>query len=336
MSEFLASNHTQDIYADALVWDAHAGIFPDPKIDLGVLSEWRENGATYVSINVGFDVMDWQQTLATLAAYRRWLLIHNDCFMLAGSVEEILCCKRDDKLAVSFDIEGMNALNGDINMVALYHSLGVRQMLFAYNLNNAAAGGCHDTDIGLTRFGFEIVREMNRVGMIVDCSHASYKTTMDIMAESTAPVVFSHSNPAEICEHQRNINDDQIKACAQTGGVIGINGMGIFLGDNDVSNKTLLQHICYVTELVGVEHVGFGFDFSPGIDVDIGAILKSRPDFWPAGQRYDTPGIKHASPSQLPDLVEGLLDRRFSESEIRGFLGENFCRVAAVAWQHKT
>ena len=101
-------------------------------------------------------------------------------------------------------------------------------MLFAYNLNNEAAGGCHDKDIGLSTFGKAIVKEMNRLGIIIDCSHAGLKTTMDIMEHSTKPIVFSHSNPRAICEHERNITDDQIKACAKIGGVIGINGMGIF------------------------------------------------------------------------------------------------------------
>jgi len=274
----------------------------------------------------------WRQTLSTLAAYRRWILLHDDRFVLAGSVEDILRAKQQARLAVSFDIEGMNALNGDLNMVGVYHALGVRQMLFAYNLNNQAAGGCHDTDIGLTDFGRAIVGEMNRLGMIVDCSHASYRTTMDIMAQSTIPVVFSHSNPIAICDHERNIRDEQIKACADTGGVIGINGMGIFLGDNDVSNDTLLRHIRYVAELVGIEHVGLGFDFSPDTGLDIGTILSSRPDFWPDGQRYDTPGIKHAGPSQLPGLVACLNEQGFSDSQIRGVLGENFRRVAATAW----
>ena len=332
MSAEAASSQSLELYTNALVWDAHAGVFADPKIDLNLLNEWFDNGVDYLSINVGFDVMDWRQTLSTLAAYRRWILSHDDRFVLAGSVEDILRAKQQARLAVSFDIEGMNALNGDLNMVGVYHALGVRQMLFAYNLNNQAAGGCHDTDIGLTDFGRAIVGEMNRLGMIVDCSHASYRTTMDIMAQSTVLVVFSHSNPVAICDHERNIRDEQIKACADTGGVIGINGMGIFLGDNDVSNDTLVAHIRYVAELVGVEHVGLGFDFSPDTGLDIGTILSSRPDFWPDGQRYDTPGIKHAGPSQLPDLVDCLNEQGFSDGQIRGVLGENFRRVAAIAW----
>jgi len=157
----------------------------------------------------------------------------------------------------------MNPLNGDINMLGVYHALGVRQMLFAYNLNNKAAGGCHDKDMGLTQFGREIVREMNRLGMLVDCSHAAYQTTMDIMTESDKPVVFSHSNPTAVCPHQRNIDDDQIKAYAKTGGVIGVNGMAIFLGSNNSDNDNLIRHIVYLNDLVGAEHIGIGFDYSP-------------------------------------------------------------------------
>ena len=319
-------------YPDSLVWDAHAGVFPSPEVDLNLLDEWVHAGVSYLSINVGFDVMDWQDTLATLAAYRRWIVGNADRFLLVDKVADIDRARTENRFAVSFDIEGMNALNNDINMVSAYHALGVRQMLFAYNLNNAAAGGCHDQDTGLTAFGRDVVHEMNRVGMIVDCSHAAYTTTMDIMQESSRPVVFSHSNPSVVWNHQRNIRDDQIRACAATGGVIGLNGMGIFLGDNDISIPTMLKHVRYVSELVGPEHTGFGFDYSPNIDVDIGDILRSRPDFWPAGQQYDTRGIRHASPEQLPRLVDALAESGFDDAAIHGFLGQNFRRVAAAAW----
>ena len=321
------------LYQDALVWDAHAGVFPSPDVDLNLLDEWRQQGASYVSINVGFDVMDWQETLATLAAYRRWVLVHPDRFVLAGTTGDIDRARAEGKLALSFDIEGLNALNDDLNMVSLYHALGVRQMLFAYNLNNAAAGGCHDTDTGLTAFGHEVVQEMNRVGMIVDCSHAGYTTSMDIMQESQKPVVFSHSNPVAVWDHQRNIRDEQIRACAATGGVVGLNGMGIFLGDNDIAVETMARHVTYVSDLVGSQHIGFGFDYSPEIDVDIGVILRSRPDYWPAGQQYDTSNIKHAGPALLPALLDRLADSGLNDADIRGFLGENFRRVADSTWK---
>ena len=102
-----ASRRSQDLYRGALVWDAHAGVFPDPKIDLTLLSDWLDQGVNYLSINVGFDVMSWQQTLATLAAYRHWVLAHDNQFILAGTVEDILSAKQQaGRLAVSFDIEG--------------------------------------------------------------------------------------------------------------------------------------------------------------------------------------------------------------------------------------
>jgi len=326
------TTNAETLYADSLVWDAHAGVFPSADVDLNLLKDWRDNGVNYLSINVGFDVMDWQQTMSTLAAYRHWILAQQEHFMLVGNIDDIAIARQQGKLALSFDIEGMNALNGDINMLGVYHALGVRQMLFAYNLNNAAAGGCHDKNTGLTEFGRQIVGEMNRLGMIVDCSHAAYQTTMEIMAESSKPVVFSHSNPITVCQHQRNIRDDQIKACAETGGVIGVNGMGIFLGNNNSGNDNLIKHVVYLSELVGTAHIGIGFDYSPPTGLDLSAILSSRPDYWPAGQAYDTPHIDHASPSQLPELTAQLQQQGFSDVEIGGILGGNFHRVAAQSW----
>lgn len=316
----------------SLIWDAHAGLFPSPEMDLTVLEDWRAHNVNYLSINVGFDVMSRDESLSTLAVYRRWLLGHPDHYLLAGTFADIIEAQRTDRLAVSFDIEGMNALGGDINMVAVYHALGVRQMSFAYNLNNAAAGGCHDVDIGLTPFGIDILAEMNRVGMIVDASHTSYRTSMDLIERSKTPVVFSHSNPTSVWQHQRNITDDQIKACAAKGGVIGLNGLAIFVGDNDISTDGLLRHLFGLIDMAGPAHVGLGFDYTPDVTVDLTSILSARPDYWPAGQQYDTPDIGHSGPSKIPDLVTGMQARGLTEGEISGILGQNFSRVAKETW----
>ena len=110
------SKHFSDIQqmcAQSLIWDAHAGIFPDPKINLTLIDALRENSVDYVSINVGFDVMDWQQTITTLAAYRNWVLANDNRFILVNKIDDVENAKKEGKLAVSFDIEGMNALNGD-------------------------------------------------------------------------------------------------------------------------------------------------------------------------------------------------------------------------------
>lgn len=321
-----------DLVADALLWDAHAGVFPDPSLDLDLLEAWSRAGFDHLSLNVGFDVMPPERTLATLHAYRGWLLAHPDRFVLVGSLDDLDRARAEGKLAVSFDIEGMNALDGDVGRVEAFAGLGVRQMLFAYNRNNAAGGGCHDADIGLTAFGRDVLAEMNRVGMIVDASHTSLRTSMELIERSVTPAVFSHSNPAAVWPHGRNISDAQIKACAGRGGVVGINGLGIFLGDNDTSPETVLRHVFHLCDLVGPEHVGLGLDYSPNLELDLGTILSGRPDYWPAGQRYDTPHIRHAPPSLIPDLLHGMRARGLTESELRGILGQNFRRIAARAW----
>lgn len=332
MTETVSSAEARQLYDSAFVWDAHAGVFPDPRVDLSLLDDWRKNGVDYLSINIGFDVLDWQRSLATLTAYRRHIRSNPDRYILAECLADIDRAAAEKRLAVSFDIEGMNALDGDVNMVDVYHALGVRQMLFAYNLTNDAAGGCHDGDNGLTSFGRSVVERMNELGILVDCSHVSHRASMDLIEASSKPVVFSHSNPNAVWRHQRNIEDDQIRACAATGGVIGINGMGIFLGDNDTRPETVVRHVEYISDLVGPEHIGFGFDYSPDLDLDVGAILRSRPDFWPAGNQYDTPGIGHAGPPLLPRIVDLLLRDGFDENAIGGMLGLNFRRVVESVW----
>jgi len=324
----------ESLYKESLVWDAHAGIFSAVDADLEFVTDWTDAGVDYVSINIGFDVIDWTESMAVLSAYRSKLGAMSDKLSMVRSIDDIARAKRAGKLAITFDIEGINALNNDIGMVSVYYDLGVRQMLFAYNLNNAGSSGCHDIDHGLSAFGSSIVKEMNRVGMTIDLSHVGQQSTLDIIELSEQPVVFTHSNPRVLWDHERNIWDTQIKACAEKGGVIGVNGMGIFLGENDVKSETFANHICYIADLVGPEHVGFGLDWKPRMKSapDLGAILRSRPDYWPAGQQYDTPNLKIVSPVQLPDVLSILHSRGWNDDDLKGFLGENMLRVAQQVW----
>ena len=325
------------IYENALVWDAHAGFELTHERDLETLSVWRDAGVSYLSVNVGYDVRDWRVTVKNLALARRWIDAQSD-FDLVGTVADLDRARAAGHMAITFDIEGMCALDGSIDMVRLYHDLGVRQMVFAYNLNNAAGGGCHDKDIGLTDFGRDVIREMNEVGMFVDCSHAGYRTTMEAMEISQVPVIFSHSNPRALHDHERNIWDDQALACAASGGVVGINGIGVFLGDDDISSANMSRHIMYYVQLIGADHVGIGIDYE--INADSGSddgvtgldiALSENPDFWPPEQ-YPGGAIKCAAPSQLREIASNLLAEGLSKAEVVGILGGNFRRVAKLVW----
>ncbi|HEY4161831.1 MAG TPA: dipeptidase [Dongiaceae bacterium] len=318
------------VHAGSVVWDDHSGFMPVPDADLPQLQRWIDSGINYISIDVSFDALPREDAIKTIAAYRVWFEKHPGQYRLVETADDILRAKQDGKLAITFDIEGMNALDGDVNMVSLFYRLGVRQMLFAYNLNNEAGGGCHDDDQGLTAFGRDVIEEMNRVGMMVDCTHCGKRTALEAMATSQAPTIFSHSNMRALYDHERNIPDELIKACAKTGGVVGINGAGNFLDDVDAKTESMVRHIAHVADLVGPQHVGIGLDY------DWDRYFKPVQDkkFWPAGRGYENRGnFKDASPEQLPQLTEALLDRGFSEDNVRGIMGGNFLRLAREVWK---
>ena len=320
------------LFRDHVIWDDHAGFAPDPSVDLGRLRTWKEAGVNYLSIDVGYDVMDWRDTVKSLAAFRRWILAAEG-YRLVRSVAEVREAKRAGDLAVTFDLEGMNALDGSLDMVELYHSLGVRQMLFAYNRNNLAGGGCHDEDPGLTEFGRQVIAEMNRLGMVVDCSHTGYRTTMEAMEASASPCIFSHSNARALRDHERNIRDDQALACAATGGVVGIVGIGIFLGDNDISTAALADHIDHYANLIGPEHVGIGLDWAfENEDEGDFDLAGSNPDYWPPAQ-YNVANVECAHPRQIFELAEELFRRQYGEKDVAAIMGGNFMRVAEAVWR---
>ncbi|MFT5171961.1 MAG: membrane dipeptidase [Gammaproteobacteria bacterium] len=321
-----------DLFDQTLVWDAHAGFETNPGMDLQRLAIWKNAGVGFLSINVGYDVWPWQRSMKSLAFARRWVLASDD-FALALTAAQVRAANAAGRMAVAFDLEGMNALDGCVDMVGVYHALGVRQMLFAYNRNNLAGGGCHDDDSGLSSFGGAVIDEMNDLGMLIDCSHTGYRTTMDAMARSRAPVVFSHSNPRALWDHQRNILDEQARACAQGGGVVGINGISAFLGADDTRTETLANHIDYLLDLIGDQSVGIGLDFFFDADEDAGfnSTMASATEFWPADQ-YPQQKLRCAEPRQLLELTEELLRRNHAQATVKAVLGGNFMRVAAQVW----
>jgi membrane dipeptidase len=321
------------IFDGEVIWDAHSGFMPDPAADLRNLRIWRDAGVNYLSIDVGFDLMPWQKTVATLAHFRHWVLSHPADYALVSSVAEIRKAKAEGKLAITFDIEGMNALDGRIEMVELYHRLGVRQILFAYNRNNLAGGGCHDEDAGLTAFGRQVIDEMNRLGMFVDVTHTGFRTSMEAMEYTNRPVIFSHSNAKALCGHGRNITDEQIKACARTGGIVGVVGLDRFLGEGRTDSERLADHIEYIADLVGPRHVGIGLDYAFPVEVEgIDRIIADNPQFWPRDE-YPAGKTAYSEPRQMRELAEVLLRRGLPEQAVRDVMGGNFMRLAGEIWK---
>ncbi len=328
------------IYRETFVWDDHGGFTVLPGQNLGpLLAPWHAAGVDYLSVNAGIDAYPPETILKTLTWIHRALPTQAPFVRLVSSVAEIDAARAEGKMAVSFDIEGMRVLDGRPERIAELYDLGVRHMNFAYNLNSAAGSGCHDDDTGLTDLGRAAIDEMNRVGMVVDCTHCGYRTTMEAMERSTAPVNFTHSNPKALNDHGRNILDDQIKACAETGGVIGINGINLFLGVKTATPRDVARHAAYVAELTSVDHVGICLDDAPTYEDPEGAdFLAHTPGadrYWPASEGYDQ-SLGCLNVRHLPEVAVELAKLGFDAEDLRKILGQNFRRVAEAVWKTPT
>jgi membrane dipeptidase len=319
------------LHQRSVVWDNTVPWrdYGDPARREACLPRMKASGHDVVSLTLSGDRDSLPGTIHKIAKERDYFRRRSDEFIVVHSVADIERARVEDKLAVVFHFQGSNPVDNDPAMVELYYQLGIRHILLVYNLKNPVGDGCKErTDAGLSRFGETLVREMNRVGMQVDCSHTGYRTSMDVMETSEMPVIFSHSNALAMNDHPRNLRDDQIKACADTGGVIGINGVGLFLGNNDCSVENQLRHIDYMASLVGAEHLALGSDYTYHPEV-------TSPGPWNPPHTGDVPwsDIQYAPPEQTPKLTEALLARGYSEDDVSGILGGNWMRVARTVWK---
>ena len=318
-------------------WEAHACLPLHPNASFAPLERFHAAGVNYVSINIGMDMNPVSQVMRTIAGFRASIAAQSDRYVLADTTQDIERAAAAGKLAIGFDLEGAMPLLEQPEMVALLQSLGVRQMHLAYNRNNSVAGGCHDVEQGLTPLGHEVVRAINAAGVLMDCSHTGRRCSLDIMAASTQPVIFSHANPLALIEHGRNITDEQIRACAATGGVVCVSGVSFFLGNTSPTAQDVARHAAYVANLVGVQHVGIGLDISfPQADLNDDPPDNYEPSYWwPKSAGYDR-AILRATYTPIETwnvLGQALQDTGMSASEAQSVMGGNMVRVAQQVWR---
>jgi membrane dipeptidase len=280
---------------------------------------------SYVSVNVGFSPHSYAVATALAEDFRRKALLDGR-FRMVDEVPD------DNLITLAFDLEDSGPLEGDLDNVAHFHRLGVRSMLPSYNWANAAGCGCLDVDdTGLTGYGRDLVAEMNRVGMVVDGSHCSTRTGLDLASATQVPMIYSHSNFSALWEHPRNITDEQAVECARTGGVVGINGVGIFLGPNGRDEgaqrvRAMADHIEYGVDLLGIDHIGIGSDYSFDHE-DFNLELATHPEAF--SEEYTKYGmLQWVPPEDVVTLPAVLRDRGFDEASIAAVYGGNFARVA--------
>ncbi|MBT9258324.1 MAG: dipeptidase [Clostridiales bacterium] len=246
--------------------------------------------------------------LQLLDAFYRELEAHRDEMILCLTGDDLLRAKREGKVGALLSIEGAEPVGRDLARLRIFYRLGVRAMGLVWNGRNDVADGVGEarTGGGLTRFGVDVVGEMERLGMMVDVSHLSERGFWDVVAVATKPFIASHSNARALCDHPRNLDDRQIKALAEKGGVMGLNFYpGFLTPSGEATLDDVLNHAEHIIQLVGPQHLGLGSDFD-GIST--------------------TPkGLEDVS--FLPRFTEGLLARGYSEDVVKMVLGENFLRV---------
>ncbi|HHW99120.1 MAG TPA: membrane dipeptidase [Firmicutes bacterium] len=254
-----------------------------------------------------------KRTMQIFDAFFTELDANSDSMMLATTVQDILTAKEQGKIAAVLAIEGGEALEGDLGVLRMFHRLGVRSIGLTWNERNDIADGVGDARSkgGLSAFGAAVIEEMNRLGILVDVSHLSDPGFWDAVEISKHPIIASHSNARAVCNHRRNLTDEQIKALAKNGGVMGMNfAAGFVKADGQPTLDDLLDHIDHIVQLVGPHHVGLGSDFD-----GIGATPEGLNDV-----------------TSMPLITEGLVKRGYSDEHIRLILGENYLRVFREVW----
>ena len=223
------------------------------------------------------------------------------------SYSDIVDAKRSGKVAGMLSIEGADVIEGRVDMLGVFHRLGVRMVGLVHSIRNPLADGVADrrTGGGLSELGLEAVQELDRLGMIIDVSHLNDEGFWDVLENTGNPIIASHSNSRVVCSHPRSMTDEMIEALAENGGVMGMNFAPSFVHPTHATLEGLVDHIDHIVELVGPDHVGLGSDFDG---------IPSTPV-----------GLEDAS--KMPGITQELLNRDYSREDVEKILGGNHLRL---------
>jgi len=318
-------SQAEKINQEAIIFDGHCDTVLDifnKKRSLGEKSDYSHLDIPRMKkggVNVQFFAAFIEEIYKPNASLKRTLQLI-DCIYqqieknkeeisIATDYEQIKNTIEADKIAAILSIEGGEALEGDLGVLRMLYKLGVRLLTLTWNQRNQIADGVGEsqTGSGLTEFGFKVIDEMNKLGMLIDVSHLSETCFWEVIKRSKSPIVASHSNCYNLCPHLRNLKDEQIKSIAEKGGIIGITFVPDFLTNEkrETTIKDVTEHIDYLVKRVGVDYVGLGSDFD--------------------GTKVLPLGLEGVD--KVPNITEELLNRGYKVEEIEKILGENWLRV---------
>lgn len=250
------------------------------------------------------------------------LMNNQDILKVVRKYSDFEKAVKEDKMAIVIGIEGLSAIGKNVELLNTYYMLGARHAGLTWNEENELATGMNgNKNRGLTKYGVQAIKTLEKLGMIVDVSHANEKTFWDIYDCSTKPFIASHSNCTALCNAGRNLTDRQLKAIAQKGGVVGLNSYHGFVHE-DIKERTidnLAKHVDHMVEVMGIDHVGFGFDFVDYLrEVDAGNF---------SSENKDENVIGFENITKVPNLIQVLKNKGYSDEDVEKIKYKNFLRI---------
>ncbi len=290
----------------------------------------------------------WENFTETLDNIARWYIKfdkYSDIIMPIKTADDVRKAKAEGKSGIIFGFQNSSPVEDDLRRLRVLHELGVRIIQLTYNnANFVGYGHTEPPEFGLSRFGRDFVLECNRLGILVDLSHVGDRTVMDAIEVSQKPVSFTHVGPRALFRNYRNKTDEQLKAVAARGGVVGAVAEGLFLAaGQDSTLSDYLETIDYMVNLIGADHVGIGPDFTAkqskewfrwlftGRNTDAGTAYPK--EFRKTGDIVMSCHLKDfQTAADFPKLTEALLNRGYSEADVKKIMGENFLHLFQEVW----
>lgn len=260
-------------------------------------------------VDPGVNAPYFQSALNMINIFKSELAMNPSDIAQARTAAEAMALKAENKISAILVVEGGHAIEDDLSKLDSLYNLGMRYLTITWNNSTDWAVSAKDSrsaTVGLSDFGKQVIRHLDSLGVLIDVSHTGIKTIEDILAISKNPIIASHSGARALHDHYRNLYDDQIRAIANTGGVIGVVFYYPFLSGNSKSIQQVVDHIDYIKNLVGIDHVSLGSDFD-----GIGNSLIT--------------GLEDVS--KFPNLTLELLKKGYSREDIEKILSGNCMRV---------
>lgn len=327
----------QDIPVIDMLGGALGTLTPPRNNPLAYGQKMTDAGVDAIAVTMGLYARDIRPILREFFDYDCLFQQAGHRLMAIRTVADLLEARRTKRLGVILGVQGLHFIEDDTVFIHVLARLGLRVAALTYNEETQFGGGCMErTDGGLTLLGQRAVQELNRCGVLVDVSHAGHRTSLEMIEVSDKPVAATHSNAWTVCNSPRNLKDDQIRAIAAGGGIVGISPYSPFCGQAGTPRpgvEDVLDHICYVAELVGTAHVGIGTDFFPHSKVRWENTTRRMYPEMVGRFVFETvyaEGLE--GHHEFPAIPAGLTRRGLSAADIAAILGGNAMRVFAAAW----